>query len=108
MRHLLVISPPWERRVAAHILSTISMQHSLEKNEEDDAYYGSIANVIPNTMVVGYKWLPFRCRAEIFSTILTGCSSDDMNIQSATMLILIISVVSIFKKHDAFLKCSTF
>jgi hypothetical protein len=99
MRHLLVISPPWERLVAAHILSTISMQQSLEKNEEDDAYYGRIANVIPNAMVVGYKRLPFRCRAVIFSTILTGCSSDDTNIQSATMLNKSLEVV-----HSLFLK----
>lgn len=99
MRHLLVISPPWERLVAAHILSTMSMQQSLEKNEEDDAYYGRIANVIPNAMVAGYKRLPFRCRAEIFSTILTGCSSDDTNIQSATMLNKSLEVV-----HSLFLK----
>jgi len=80
-------------------LSTMSMQQSLEKNEEDDAYYGRIANVIPNAMVAGYKRLPFRCRAEIFSTILTGCSSDDTNIQSATMLNKSLEVV-----HSLFLK----
>jgi hypothetical protein len=37
--HLVVISPPWERLVAPHILSTISMQQSLEKNEKIDAYH---------------------------------------------------------------------
>jgi hypothetical protein len=99
MRHLLVCAPSWEQLVAAHILSTANMQHSSLKNEEDDAYYGNIANIIPNTMVTGYQRLPFRCRAEIFSTILTGCSSDDTNVKSATMLNKSLEVV-----HSLFLK----